>query len=238
MIRARKHASDVTKSVLTSVVSPIERRRATRFRSVHPLRLHLGSATNRLPGWVNVDLLRPGRRLDLYWDLRRGIPFPDGSVDAIFAEHLLEHLELSTSIAFLRECRRALRRGGTVRIGVPDLDRYVASYLGHDDLIDQVRPGRPTRGVALGEIFFLDGHKSMYDFQTLRWAFQTAGFTNVEHCGFGNSRIEPAPDSQSRRAETLYAEAWDDAPSGPQSPDVSAPGWCPDPRRESADDGR
>lgn len=212
---ARRLASEITKSVLTSVVSPIERRRAARLRARRPLQLHLGSASNRLPGWVNIDLVRPGRRLDLYWDLQRGIPFPDRSVDAIFAEHLLEHLELSVGVALLRECRRTLRPGGTIRIGVPDLERYVASYLGRDDLIDEVRGGRPTRALALGEVFFLYGHKSMFDFETLEWAFREAGFSNIERCEFGRSRIAPVPDSETRRAETLYAEAWDEGARTP-----------------------
>ena len=210
-IRAR--TSDAIKGFLTWTLAPLQRRRARRLRGTHPLRLHLGSAENRLSGWVNVDLLRPGRRLDLYWDIRRGLPFPDHSVDAIFGEHLLEHLEIMDGIALLKECRRALRLGGVVRMGVPDLDRYVASYLGHDDLIDNVHPGLPTRGLALSDVFFRHGHKSMYDFETLRWVFREAGFANIERCVFGFSRIDPAPDSENRRAETLYAEAWDDLPS-------------------------
>ena len=127
----------------------------------------------------------------------------------------MEHLDIEEGVWLLKECRRALRHGGVVRIGVPDLDRYVSSYLGEDDLIERVRPGRPTRALALGEVFFADGHRCMYDFETLRWAFMEAGFSNVERCAFAESRIEPAPDSDSRRAETLYAEAWDDSSSSP-----------------------
>jgi predicted SAM-dependent methyltransferase len=178
----------------------------------------LGSADNRLPGWINIDLMRPGRRLDLYWDLRRGIPFPDGSVDAVFAEHLLEHLDLSAGISLLRKCRRVLRPGAQVRIGVPDLDRYLASYLGQDDLIERVRAGRPTRAVALGEVFFLHGHRSMSDFETLSWAFREAGFAHIERFEFGVGRTGPAPDSERRRTETLYVEGWFDAPE----PETSA----------------
>ena len=194
--------------LLTLAVMPVQRRRARRLQSIRPLRLHLGSASNRLPGWVNVDLVRPGRALDLYWDLRRPIPFPDSSVDAIFAEHLLEHLPFPAGIRLLRECRRVLRPGGIVRVGVPDLDRYVASYLGRDDIIERVRPGRPTRAIALGEPFFLYGHRCMYDFETMRRALVDAGFIKVERSSFGEGRLQPSPDSIGRRDETMYVEAW------------------------------
>jgi predicted SAM-dependent methyltransferase len=203
----RETLADTVKGALTTAIVPIQRRRAAALARRRPLRLHLGSADSRLDRWVNVDLFRPGRRLDLYWDLRRGIPFADGCVDAIFAEHLLEHLTLDDGIGLLRECRRVLAPGGVVRIGVPDLERYVASYLKRDDLIDVVRPGRPTRAIALGEPFFLHGHRTMYDFETLRYALTQSGFGEVERSEFGGGRIDPSPDSPGRRAETLYVEA-------------------------------
>ena len=196
-----------TKYLLTMAAIPMERRRARRHLTRRSLRLHLGSSTNRIPGWVNVDLLRPGRRLDLYWDLRRPLPYPDGSVDAVFSEHLFEHLEFDDGIRLMTECRRVLRSGGIMRVGVPDLGRYVASYLEQDNLIDTVRPGRPTRAIALGEVFFLHGHRCMYDFQTMRVAMERAGFVGLVSSKSGAGEIHPNPDSPSRADETLYVEA-------------------------------
>jgi len=204
----REPIAEYTKYLLTLAVMPTQRRRARRLQRLTPLRLHLGSAANRLRGWVNVDLVRPGRALDLYWDLRRPLPFPDRSVDAIFAEHLLEHLTFPAGVALLRECRRVLRKSGVLRVGVPDLDRYIAAYLGRDDIIELVRPGRPTRALAFSEPFFLYGHRCMYDFETIERALNDAGFTHVAHSSFGQGRLQPSPDSASRRDETMYVEAW------------------------------
>lgn len=78
-------------------------------------------------GWVNVDLI--GLPTDLVWDLRKGIPFPDESIDAIFHEHVLEHVTPIAILPFLRECRRVLRTGGTLRVGVPDAERYIRDYV-------------------------------------------------------------------------------------------------------------
>lgn len=207
-MRLRTGAAEFARGILTLAALPIQRRRARALQTNTPLRLHLGSAGNRIDGWVNIDLLRPGRTLELYWDLRRGLPFHDGSVDAIFSEHLFEHLPYEDGVTLLRECRRVLRLGGIARTGVPDLERYVASYLGHDDLIERVRPGRRTRALALGEPFFLHGHQCMYDFDTMQCALRDAGFAHVERSRYLQGRLQPSPDSAARRDETLYVEAW------------------------------
>lgn len=199
---------EAVKWFLTSVLVPVERRQARKIAGAkRPLRLHQGCANHYLEGWVNLDLYRPGRRLDLRWDLRRGVPFPDESVDAVFSEHLLEHLPLEAGLHLLAECYRVLRPSGILRIGVPDLGRYVRSYVDGDTFISMVRPGRPTPALALIEPFFRHGHRSMYDFETLRLALSEAGFNEIERSKAGESRIDPAPDSAARAAETLYVEA-------------------------------
>lgn len=62
-------------------------------------------------------------------DLRKGIPFEDASVDAVYHSHVLEHLDRDVVPGFLAEIRRVLRPGGVHRIVVPDLERQARSYL-------------------------------------------------------------------------------------------------------------
>lgn len=199
---------DLAKRALTASRMPIEWKRArTITDGWRPLRLHLGCADTYLDGWCNIDYARPGRRLDLRWDLRRRLPFPDRSVDEIFSEHLFEHIPYPGVMDLLRECYRLLQPGGVCRIGVPDFERYARSYLGDDPLIDEVRPQRPTRALAVAEMFFLHGHRSSYDVTTLSTMTRTAGFELVEASRSGEGRIVPCPDSPRRKAETLYIDA-------------------------------
>ena len=189
----------------TDVITPLERRRAAKFSEVKPLRLHLGSMTFIKEGWVNIDLA--GDPVDLRWNLAKPLPFPDGSIDAIFHEHLLEHLPLSSGLALLRDAHRMLAPAGVLRIGVPDGGAYLRSYYdGGRGVIEAVRPGRPTPMLALQEVFFGHGHRAMYDVETLIAFCREAGFVMVEKRAFGESRIEPCPDSEHRQAETLYVE--------------------------------
>jgi hypothetical protein len=47
----------------------------------------------------------------------------------------------------------------------------------------------------------------MYDFETLALLLRAAGFDRPEQRAFGETALEPPPDSTHRRAETLYVEA-------------------------------
>lgn len=196
------------KNVLTEGMVPFERRRAAKLEQARQnLQLHIGCGDTYLEGWVNVDLARPGRRLDLRWDLRRGLPFSDGSVSAIFSEHFFEHLNLHAAMQMMVECHRALASDGVCRIGVPNFERYINAYGGKDCIIENVRGQTPTRGIAMNEIFYFHGHRSMYDIETLSIMLHEAGFSSVRRVSFGESALTPCPDSLKRLPETLYAEA-------------------------------
>lgn len=48
----------------------------------------------------------------LIWDVNKGLPFPDKSMNGIYASHLLEHLSCSKARFFVQECYRVMRSGG------------------------------------------------------------------------------------------------------------------------------
>jgi SAM-dependent methyltransferase len=62
-------------------------------------------------------------------DLRKGIPYADESVDAVYHSHLFEHLDREAVPGFLAEIRRVLRPGGSLRIVVPDLEVDARAYI-------------------------------------------------------------------------------------------------------------
>ena len=61
-------------------------------------------------------------------DLRKGIPFPDSSADAVYHSHIMEHIDRSGVPGFQEEIFRVLKPGGIQRLAVPDLERYVSEY--------------------------------------------------------------------------------------------------------------
>lgn len=192
--------------IVTNAVTPFQRRKARKIaQHGGPLRLHLGSGGQPKKDWLNVDLA--GDPTDLAWNLAKGIPFADGSVDAIFQEHLLEHIPLQAGATLMDECFRVLRPGGIMRIGVPDAGELLQSYVGDGKYLESIHPGRPTRLLGVQELFYWHRHTAMYDEDTLALMFRAGGFPDATRRQFGDTDLDIAPDTERRRAETLYMEA-------------------------------
>jgi len=184
---------------------PLMVRRSRRAAAAGLVRLNLGCGRTPLPRWTNVDLA--GRNdADLVLDVRRPLPFASDSVEAIFSEHLVEHLTYDDATFLLSECARVLRPEGVIRIVAPDFGRYARAYVtGDGDFLDTARAGRATPLMALAEVVYGYGHRSIWDVETL--------VAVLEHCGlraaeseFGVSALEPCPDRPERRDESLYVE--------------------------------
>lgn len=149
------------------------------------LKLHLGCGSNRLVGWVNIDIDSPVA--DLLHDLTRPLPFADGSVERIYAEHMIEHIEYEEAAALICECRRVLAPDGVVRMTTPDLAWLVTTYASTitDQWGDLWQPRSP--GALLNEGMRSWGHRYLYDRADLRALFRSAGFADVIDCDWGVS---------------------------------------------------
>ena len=124
-----------------------------------------------------------------------------------FLEHLLEHLPLEAGVGLLAEHFRLLRPGGVLRVGRPDFEEALRSYVLADSSIGALRPGRPSRLFALNELVYGYGDQAMGDLDMFVLVMEEIGFTDGRARPFGESRLEPAPDWEERRKETLYVEA-------------------------------
>src|SRR4051812_43764196 len=76
------------------------------LRTGNPVWLEIGSGAKKgVNGWITMDMQAA---CDLRWDLRKGIPFPDKTLNKIYSSHLFEHLSFNEIESLLKECRRAL----------------------------------------------------------------------------------------------------------------------------------
>jgi predicted SAM-dependent methyltransferase len=191
--------------VLTDLVRSRESRKAQALAVRGDIQLHLGCGGERKAGWVNIDLL--GDPVDVAWNLARSLPFDSSSVAAIFHEHLIEHLPLEAGDSFMQECFRVLRPGGILRVGVPDAGRLIQSYSGDRGYLENLHPGRPTALIAVQELFYWHRHCAMFDVETLEFFFRAGGFPDPLERAFGDTDLDQAPDTERRRANTLYMEA-------------------------------
>lgn len=115
------------------------------------LKLHFGCGPRILKGWINIDLVYEpyhnymqyytdkyypeeirGGQNDFYAiDITKtGVPLPDESVDVIFHEDFIEHLNQKDTVIFLAETLRVLKKGGVHRVNTPNL---LSSMRDHSD---------------------------------------------------------------------------------------------------------
>lgn len=163
--------------------------------------LELGSGPTRRPGWITVDQCAGA---DLYWDLRRGLPFADSSFDRVYCSHLLEHFDFAPLRRLLREVLRVLRPGAEFLIAVPDAALYVDAYLGKIAAADLLRyqPAVVSgqRMDILNYMFYMDGHhRFMFDRDSLAHHCTEAGFQDCAVRAF-----DPQLDASARDYESLY----------------------------------
>jgi predicted SAM-dependent methyltransferase len=202
---------------LRALLGRLRRRRsiAEYLRATDERRLHLGAGEHVLPGWLNTDLHDYGRQDLVYLDARERFPLPDASFDAVFSEHMIEHLTYAEGQRCLRECFRVLRPGATIRIATPSLQRLAALYDGGDlerrylawaagTLEPELRA--PLPGAVLNNFFRSWGHRFIYDPQTLRHALLEAGFVDVEERPLGDLEGHLGEQPEFNEYETFVLE--------------------------------
>ena len=149
-------------------------------------KLHFGCGERQVSGWLNVDVAGGQSLVDLAGG---SLPWEDSSFDVIAAQHVIEHLELTSElIPLLSECCRVARPGAQIWLSCPDMERVCRSYVDHKgaDLIAD-RLSRPHRNLGLdgvpsqhmiNNVFHQGGeHKNLFDLELLAWALSRGGFT-------------------------------------------------------------
>jgi predicted SAM-dependent methyltransferase len=168
-----------------------------RYLAQHEVRkLQIGAGPKRVDGWLCSDL-NPSREGTIRLDVTQPFPFPDGCLDYIYAEHLIEHLSWKQGQRMLAECRRVLRGGGILRVATPDLARLVAVYCGDAGaageqylryMHDRFTPRhRVHPAVLMNLVMHAWGHTFLYDAEMLTFALGDAGFDSIVQCSFGRS---------------------------------------------------
>lgn len=181
----------------------------------NPLHLHLGCGPNYLPGYVNIDA-NPRRKIDLWLDVRNGLPFRDGTVDSIYSTHMLEHLYNDELATLFSDCKRVLKAGGGVRFIVPNLETAIAAYVqGKNEWFDDYPRNRTSLGGRFANFVFCDGqHRTAFDFGHMKELLDQAGFEGAVHVQEGESSLYKAsvppyePGDERDLAHSLYVEAF------------------------------
>ena len=180
-----------------------------------PRRLNLGCGDMRPSGWLNADfatarwLVQRRRWPQWSFDASRRWPCDDDYFDVIHSEHVLEHFAYADGIRMLAECRRTLRKGGILRLSVPDLEKFVDAYV-------SLRDGAATASefhalgtgvAAISKLAQCHGHLSVWDAPTLQQVLLELGFARAAITGYRVSAIPDVIDTPDRAWQSCYVEA-------------------------------
>lgn len=198
--------------------------------------VNLGCGIVVSPGWINIDN-SPNARLSKYpllrwslwklgvlrdyhyavkWpesiiirDVRKGMPFPDSSIDYVYTSHFLEHLTFSDSQKLIANIFRVLKSQGIVRIVVPDLAYGARQYLSalRKNPNDPQAAPKFLNWMQLGKAEPRDPHLWMYDIPSLSALLIESGFINVTPCSYRQGRVPDCEALDNRPDDSLHIEA-------------------------------
>jgi len=129
-----------------------------------PIKLNIGAGGTVIEGFTPIDI-KTGVNADK-------LPYGDGTVDEVYASHVLEHFPYERTIEVLREWARVLKPQGKMWIGVPDFDLIKESW-------NDVTKTLLHRVVLGGHVDEHDVHGAIFDFNTLKKAMHAAGIGNI-----------------------------------------------------------
>lgn len=121
-------------------------------------RLLIGAGLTKFKGWVATDK----NTLDIISenDWKSFTFF--GKIKAVLMEHVLEHLTEEDAQKGLTNIFRYLKKGGHVRVAVPD------GFHPDPEYIEKIKPGGTGAGA--------DDHKNLYNYKSLSKIMKDCGF--------------------------------------------------------------
>lgn len=143
-------------------------------------------------------------------DMRKPLQWQDNSIDAIFTEHVQEHLTLVENLFFLKEALRVLRPGGILRTVMPTINKMIQfqnNDLGKHYSDVQTSHYYPNEDYALKELglegireepiaFMMDSlfkghnHRFLWTSELYRKVAEKIGFSDVRTLEPGQSAFD------------------------------------------------
>jgi predicted SAM-dependent methyltransferase len=145
------------------------------------VKLNLGCGENYIQddNWINIDLYND--KADLKHDLFEPLPYPDNSVELIYAHHVIEHLFSNReeikgdrhdfTRAIFADWYRVLKPGGFVEVYLPDIVLAVKMFI----------DGLWSYGEMIGSIYGVElskeqKHSFGFSFEKVKELMESVGF--------------------------------------------------------------
>jgi len=160
-------------------------------------------------GWVNSDIVGH-RGVDVVADIRAGLPLADGEFDYVVSIHALPEIPFHGQAQALAELRRVLRKGGVLRLGLPDMDKAIRAYVARD--VDYFlipdEHAQSLSGKLIAQLTWYGVSRCMFTTEFASELLTRAGFTQIQVCRFRQTTSEfpGIVELDDRELESLFIE--------------------------------
>ena len=160
-------------------------------------RLNWGCGASGVPGWVNSDR-KEGPGIDVSADIGDGLPFESES----FYDDLVPVLE---------ELRRVLKRGGVLRVALPDLEKGVAAYHrgDRDYFLVPDEEWDDLGSKLIVQLVWYGYSRTLFVAGFVEELLRKSGFEEVRHVEYREtaSHFPEIVELDNRERESLFVEA-------------------------------
>jgi len=153
--------------------------------------VNLGCGVNTSKEFINVDTI-PLPHIHHINNIQELFMFPDNSVDLLYASHVVEHIPRNELRKTLKDWRRVLKKGGILKIGVPDFDKLIEAYRLSGNNVDLIV------NQVMGNIGDYNDHHSLWNFKYAKQLLEEAGFGDIRKWDYQNTNHHDFNDKTSR----------------------------------------
>ncbi len=147
------------------------------------INLHLGCGFVNHPHFINIDALALPH-IHYIRSIGDLSPFADNSVNLIYASHSLEHFSHLETATVLAEWFRVLKKGGTLRLSVPDFDLLVDIYRKHNNNVEAI-----LHTLMGSQNYQFNFHMTAFNQASLERLLKEAGFVKIQPWEPGDSEL-------------------------------------------------
>jgi len=144
--------------------------------------VHIGCGELNDPRYINIDA-RSMPHVHYVTQSLEMSQFSPGSVDLIYACHVLEHLSHRNLFSTLSNWFNRLKPGGILRLSVPNFDAVIEIYQDQGKNINTIK--LPLLG---GQEYDFNYHNSVFNYNYLYDLLKNCGFTTIKEW---NSKSAP-----------------------------------------------
>ncbi|RLC35510.1 hypothetical protein DRH14_00805 [Candidatus Shapirobacteria bacterium] len=150
------------------------------------------------------------------WNLKWPLPLKNRTVDFIYCSHFLEHLDYWQSIRILQQSHRLLKKGGIIRLVLPDIDKIIKNYqlTRNIHLLDRRIFGFDQKKLKINFVDqikkkFIRPHQQLFNPTKIKKMLKITGFSNIRQLDYRQGQCPDLNklDIAVHRHHSLYFEA-------------------------------